>query len=247
MLDFSCFVPPSQVLHCSKISLDFGQESLKLLALGDRGRVIQPLYVRIVLGMYSFFDLFVILIEPVFMGSGLHSEDFLCSLIDCFFERGQFLSAAFGGYTILELLVKHLLESCPVGWVLQPGDIVVGPGSLGSVSAERCNVQRQQSPVVSPVLSTLYGTGNTDVPEVSLTDDNEVYQVPVFRPRVHLGDLVLVCHSEQGVSNTEAMLCTLAEEEQTVVIDLAYSVSAQNTFPAALVPSHPRIKVSNDD
>ena len=55
--------------------------------------------------MYGFFDLFVIPIEPVFMGSDFHSKDFLRSLTDCFFERGLFLSAAFGGHTILELLV----------------------------------------------------------------------------------------------------------------------------------------------
>ena len=101
MLDF----PPPLVLHCSKISLDFGLEGLKLLVLGDRVRVIQPLYVRLVLGMYCFFDLFIILIEVVFMGSGLHSEDLLCSLTECFFGRGPFLSAALGGHTILELLV----------------------------------------------------------------------------------------------------------------------------------------------
>ena len=60
--------------------------------------------------------------------------------------------------------------------------------------------------------------------------------------------LVLVCYSEQSVGDTEAvLLCTLAEEEQAVVTDLAYSMSAQNTFPAAVVPSHPRIKVSKDD
>ena len=101
VLDFSCFVSPPLVLHCSKISLDFGLEGLKLLALGDSGRVIQPLYVRLVLDMYGFFDLFVILIEPVFMGSDIHSKDFLGSLTDCFFERGPFLRAAFGGHTIL--------------------------------------------------------------------------------------------------------------------------------------------------
>ena len=200
--------------------------------------------------MYDFFDLFVILIELVFMGSDLHSEDFFCSLTDCLFERGPFLSAAFGGHTILELLIWHLLESCPVGWLLQPGDIVGGPDSLWSVSVERCNVQRQHSPdqsVVSPALSVPHGTGQTDVPDVSLTDDDEVHLVPVFRLWGHPGGLVLVCHFEQGVSDAEAVLCTLAEEEQAVVIDLAYSVSAQNAFPAAVVPSHPRIKVSKDD
>ena len=59
VLDFSFFVPPPLVLHCLEISLDFGLEGLKLLALRDEGRVIQPLYVRLVLGMYGFFDLFV--------------------------------------------------------------------------------------------------------------------------------------------------------------------------------------------
>ena len=55
--------------------------------------------------MYGFFDLFVILIEPIFMGSGLFSKDFLRSLTDCFFERGPFFDAAFDGQTILELLI----------------------------------------------------------------------------------------------------------------------------------------------
>ena len=107
-------------------------------------------------------------------------------------------------------------------------------------------MQRQNRPdqsVVSPALSASHGTGHMDVTDVSLADDDEVYQVPVFRPRVHPGGLVLVCHPEQGVGDAEAVLCTLAEEEQAVVIDLAYSVSAQNAFPA-VVPSNPHIKVS---
>ena len=111
-------------------------------------------------------------------------------------------------------------------------------------------MQCQHSPdqsVVSPALSVPHSTSHTDVPDVSLTDDDEVYQVPVFQPRVHSGGLVLVCYSEQGVGNAEAVLCTLAEEEQAIVIDLAYSVSAQNAFSAAVVPSHPCIKVSKDD
>ena len=75
----------------------------------------------------------------------------------------------------------------------------------------------------------------------------EVYQISVFRPRVHPSGLVLVYHPEQGVDDADAVLCTLAEEEQAVVLDLTYLVSAQNAFPAAVVPSHPRIKVSKDD
>ena len=46
------------------------------------------------------------------------------------------------------------------------------------------------------------------------------------------------------VGDAEAVLCTLAEEGQAVVIDRAYSVSAQNALPAVIVPSNPRIKVS---
>ena len=94
---------------------------------------------------------------------------------------------------------------------------------------------------------TSHGTCYTDVPDVLLTDDDEVYQVPVFKSRVHPGGLVLVCHSEQSVGDAVPEHCTLAEEEQAVVIDLAYSVSAQKAFPAAVVPSHARIKVSKDD
>ena len=101
--------------------------------------------------------------------------------------------------------------------------------------------------MVSPALSVSHGTSHTDVSDVSLADDDEVYQVPVFGHRVHPGGFVLVCHPEQGVDDAEAVLCTLAKEGQAVLIDLAYSVSAQNAFPAAVVPSDPRIKVSKDD
>ena len=86
--------------------------------------------------------------------------------------------------------------------------------------------------VVSPELSASHGMGHTDIPDVSLVDDDEVYQVPEFRPQEHPGSPVLVCHPEQGVGDAEAVLCTLAEEEQAIVIHLAYSVSAQNAFPA---------------
>ena len=55
--------------------------------------------------MYGFFDLFVILIKPDFLGSGLYSKDFLRSLTDCLVESGPFLSVVFGGHTILGLLV----------------------------------------------------------------------------------------------------------------------------------------------
>ena len=103
-------------------------------------------------------------------------------------------------------------------------------------------MQRQHSPdqsVVSQTLSAPHDTGHTDVPGVSLTDDDEVYQVSVFQPRVHPGGLVLICHSEQGVGDSEAVLCTLAEEEQAIDIDLAYSVSAQNAFPCCCSPFPP--------
>ena len=107
---------------------------------------------------------------------------------------------------------------------------------VGFSGAVQCAASDQS--VVSPALSASHGTGHTDVPNVSLADDDEVYQVPVFRPRVHPGGLVLVCHPEQGVGDAE---------EQAVVIDFAYSVSAQNAFPATVVPSHSRIKVSKND
>ena len=56
--------------------------------------------------------------------------------------------------------------------------------------------------------------------------------------------LYLSAIPEQGIDDAEAVLCTLAEEEQAVVNNLAYSVSAQNAFPVPVVLSHPRIKVS---
>lgn len=71
--------------------------------------------------------------------------------------------------------------------------------------------------------------------------------MPVFCPWVHPGSLVFISHLKQSVGNAEAMFCTLAEEEQAIVIDLAYFVSAANAFPAVVVSSYFDIEISKDD
>ena len=61
---------------------------------------------------------------------------------------------------------------------------------------------------------------------------------------MHPGGLVFVCQPEQGIGDAEAVFCTLAEEKQIVVIDLAYSVSAQNAFSAAVLLPYSGIEIS---
>ena len=61
---------------------------------------------------------------------------------------------------------------------------------------------------------------------------------------MHPGGLVLVCHPEQGVGDAKAVFCALAEEEQAVVVDLAYSVSAQNALPATEVFSCSSVEIA---
>ena len=142
VLDFSCFVLPQLVLPQSKIGLDFCLEGLESLTLGDRGRVILPLDVRLVLGIEGFSDLLVILVESVFMRSGFCSKDFLCSLGDCILEGGSFLGTGFGGQAFLELFIERFLELSQADRILQSSDVVGGPDSLGSVSMRWSDVQR---------------------------------------------------------------------------------------------------------
>ena len=183
VLDFSCFVLPPLVLHQSKIGLEFCLEGLESLTLGDRGRVILPLNVRLVLGMEGFSDLLVILVELVFMRSGFCSRDFLCSLGDCILEGGSFLGTGFGGQAILELFIERFLELSQADRILQSSDVVGGPDSLESVSVRWSDVQRQYSPdqpVVGPAFSTSHGTGHPDVPDIALAYNDEIDHVPVF-------------------------------------------------------------------
>ena len=113
VLDFSCFFLPPLVLHQSKVGLDFCLEGLESLTLGNGGRVILPLDVRLVLGMEGFVDLLVIHVEPVFMRSGFCSKDL-------WFRRSDHLGA---------------FHRALLGTELSGSDssVVGGPGSLGSV------------------------------------------------------------------------------------------------------------------
>ena len=165
------------------MGLDVCLEGLESLTLGDRGRVILPLDVRLVLGMEGFSDLLVILVEPVFMRSGFCSKDFLCSLGDGILEGGPFLGTGFGSQAILELFIKRFLELSQADQTLQSSDVVGGSDSLGSVSMRRSDVQCQYSPdkpVVGPAFSTSHGTGHSDVPDVALAYNDEIDHVPVF-------------------------------------------------------------------
>ena len=115
VLDFSCFVLPPLVLHQSKIGLDFCLDGLESLTLGDRGRVILPLDVRLVLGKEGFSDLLVILVEPVFMRSGFWSKDFLCRLGDCVLDGKPFLGNWFRRSGHLGAFHRELLGTEPGG------------------------------------------------------------------------------------------------------------------------------------
>ena len=64
---------------------------------------------------------------------------------------------------------------------------------------------------------------------------------------MHPGGLVFVRQPEQGVGDAEAVFCTLAEEEQPVVIDIAYSVSAQNAIPASVLLPYSGVEISKHD
>ena len=64
---------------------------------------------------------------------------------------------------------------------------------------------------------------------------------------MHQGGLVFVRQPEQGVGDAEAVFCTLAEEEQPVVIDIAYSVSAQNAIPASVHLPYSGVEISKHD
>lgn len=58
------------------------------------------------------------------------------------------------------------------------------------------------------------------------------------------GGLVFISHPEQGFRNAESVFCTLAEEE--LAVDIAYYMSAENTFPVVVI-SYYGSEISKDD
>ena len=138
--------PATICLAFRVIRLHFGLQRLESITFGIGGWVILVLDVGLVLCMKGFLDLFIGLIEPVFMNFGLCPKNLLSSLSDGFLERGPFSSAIYRSEAILKLFVKLLLELEKVSRIFQPGHIVRNPNSLGLISVGRWYVQRQYGP-----------------------------------------------------------------------------------------------------
>ena len=87
-----------------------------------------------------------------------------------------------------------------------------------SLATRRSDVQRQDRPdetVVSPTLPS-YCSGDADVMDVSEATDGIVNQMPLFRSRVHLCCLVLICLTEQCVGDSEVVLSTETRQHEAV-------------------------------
>ena len=200
--------------------------------------------------MYGFFDPFVILIEPVFMGSDFHSKDFLCSLNGCFFERGPFFRAAVGGHTILEIHVYHLWE--------------IVPGRMGPSAWRHCGRPSQSwdgfcravqcAASVQPWLVC----GQSSTQRLSWHGSHGRHWFLVG------GRWWSLSSANVSTSGTSRWSCTYLPSWTRFWWCRGYALYTcwggagrfhwscllrvcQNVFPAAVVPSNPCIKVSKDD
>ena len=73
----------------------------------------------------------------------------------------------------------------------------------------------QHSPdqsVVCPAFGTTHSTCNAYISQVSLSNDDVVNQVPLFRSGVHPGGFELICLVEYGAGDTCLVFSTLAQE-----------------------------------
>lgn len=79
------------------------------------------------------------------------------------------------------------------------------------------------------------------------TDNDIVNQMPTFGGRVHPGCFESVSLSEECVGNGEIVFSTLGQEEDTIGVDISYTLLTDDAVPCFVIPTDSGIEVSKKD
>ena len=75
--------------------------------------------------------------------------------------------------------------------------------------------------MVCPTLSSSHGPGDCHVTCILPPDNDIVYEMPLFRPRMHPRSFMFVGQSEEGVGDRELVPSAKSQEQQPVAVHLA--------------------------
>ena len=99
--------------------------------------------------------------------------------------------------------------------------------------------------VVCMAFSAWHHSGVKHICHVSLLHQHIVNKVPVVGPRVHPGGLVAIFLLEDGVGDGELLFGTKFKKQAAVVIAVAHTMVAQDTFPHLCITANFRVEMPN--
>ena len=102
-------------------------------------------------------------------------------------------------------------------------------------------------PAICPALCSSHGSGDKDIHNVMLADNDIINHMPLPTSGVHPGSLVFVCQSEHHVHDEEFTLCTFAQEQKDTAVHLANAVLAKHSLPSTVVTANVGTEVAKQD
>ena len=101
--------------------------------------------------------------------------------------------------------------------------------------------------VICLALCFSHGSGDEDIPDVTLADNDIISYLSLPISRVHPGSHGLVCQSEQCVCDEEFLLSTFAQEQKAIAFHLANAVLAKHPLSWTAVPNNPGVEVAQQN
>ena len=99
-------------------------------------------------------------------------------------------------------------------------------------------------PVICPALCSPYGSGNKNIPDVVLADNDIINHMQLPRSGVHPGSLIYICLPVWTLCDEEFILCTFTEEQEAIVFHLANPMLAKHSLLLTVVTTNAGIEVT---
>ena len=122
--------------------------------------------------------------------------------------------------------------------------------SLGSSLGQNAKLElRQDHPVIGPAVSTAHGLCHSHILPVPLPGDDVVNKMPMLRAGCIHDVLFRVGRRklDHGVGDDKVMRSACLQEQESVAVTLADTVSSDNSFPGLMVYPCTGIKIPENN